>query len=590
MFSGPSQILLIDGNPRALAEIVAPLTGRGYRVTHRGDARGGLEEIYRKAPEMILVRRDLPDMDGIHFCSEIKNDIVLRHIPVIVLDPDGLLPDEIAAAESGAEDCLIGPVDTEELDVRIRQVFHVGSLGINYHPVSGLPGYSSAYRRIREVLERQSTFALCFLDIQGFRSFNRRFGYEKGDRILGATARLISRVLHSRQRCLDFFGHLSSDDFVLITEAEGVETLCSEIVEQFEWRMPELLGTLPREPDPQSLFGELPCRGGERHPESLSLSIAILTNEDGSLRHPAQAIEQGTELLAYARQERKSRWVRQKPKEKPAGFPWVSGPPELEKFSGQGAGGFRKGQLGRMTEQVKRFHEILRDHEIETFFQPIVYVESGELFGYEALLRGPRGTHFESPVMLFSMARRMDMERELDLLSLRKLREAAAGARMRGGTEKIFFNLCPESFFSPRFLEAWETVAGDLRPERMVLEVTRKRRIQEFSCFRASIQQLRTKGFQVAVDDARAGTLSLRTILELLPDYIKVDISITRNIHQDPARQRLFRQLHSFCKLRNVKLISEGVEQQKERDFLLENGAELAQGYYYSEPLQHSVM
>jgi EAL domain-containing protein (putative c-di-GMP-specific phosphodiesterase class I)/GGDEF domain-containing protein len=589
MFSGPSQVLLVDGNPRALAEIVAPLTGRGYRVTHRGDARGGLEEIHRKAPEMILVRRDLPDMDGVHFCSEIKNDIVLRHIPVIVLDPEGLLPDQIAAAESGAEDCLIGPVDMEELDARIHQVFHVGSLGINYHPVSGLPGHSSTYRRIREVLERQAPVALCFLDIQGFRRFNRRFGYEEGDRILSATARLISRVLHSRQRCLDFFGHLSSDDFVLITEEEGVEELCSEIVEQFEWRVPEWLGSLPREPDPQSLFRDIPSRGEEGLPERVFLSIAMLTNEDGSLRHPAQAIEQGTELLALARQERKSRWVRQKPKEKPSGFPWISGPAVREESSGRGAGTFPTWPIGKMTEQVRRFHEILRDQEIETFFQPIVYVESGELFGYEALLRGPRGTHFESPVMLFSMARRMDMERELDLLSLRKLREAAAGARMRGAG-KIFFNLCPESFFSPRFLEAWETVAGDLRPERVVLEVTRKRRIQEFSSFRASIQQLRNKGFQVALDDARAGTLSLRTILELLPDYIKIDISITRNIHQDLARQRLFRQLHSFCKLRNVKLISEGVEQQKERDFLLENGAELAQGFYYSHPLQQSVM
>ncbi len=581
MSSGPVQILLIDGTPDALMDIVAPLTGRGYRVTHRKDARGGLEEIYRKAPELLLIRRELPDMDGLHFCVELKNDLILRHIPVILLDADGLLESEIFAGESGAEDYLSGPLDMDELDGRIRQVFQMGTLGINYHPVTGLPSYNTVYRKIDEVLERKGPFAVCFMDIHSFRRYNQRFGYEKGDRILGATARLVSRVLQSRQRYLDFFGHLCSDDFVLITEADGVEDLCSDLVERFEWKMSDLCGSPGPDPDSQNLFQNIPNTQESLLEDRVFLSIAILTHKEGRPGHVAQMIEQGTDLLEHVKKERKSRWVRQKKDAETSGFQFQPGPVVLEETTGLLSGRFQKRPNGKLAQPVKQFHEIIRNHDIDMFFQPIVYLDSGDLFGYEALLRGPAGTHFESPVLLFGMARRLDMEADLDLLCLKELQAASRGIPE---TEKIFFNVSPESFFSPRFREAWESATEDLHPERMVLEVTRKRRIREFPGFRSAIEHFRKKGFQVAVDDAKAGTLSLRTILELLPDYIKIDISITRNIHENLSRQRIFHQFLSFCKRRKVKLISEGVERQQERDFLLENGAELAQGFYYSAP------
>jgi len=579
---GPAEILLIDGSPDARREIVAPLNGRGYRVTHRQDARSGLEEIYRRAPEMIVIRRDLPDMDGLHFCAELKNDIILRHVPVILLDAEGLLEDEIFAGESGAEDYLTGPLDLDELDGRIRHIFQMGTLGINYHPVSGLPGNNSAYRRIQETLDRESPFAICFMDLRGLRRFNEQFGYEQGDRILSDTARLVSRVLQSHQRCLDFFGHLSSNKFVLVTQPEGVENLCSEIVEQFEWKMPELFDSLRPKPDPQSLFAEgaVPLEGLR---ERVFLSVAILTREEKSPRHAARIIDQGMELLAHAKQEQKSRWVRQRTTPRAPVHPLAAGAVVLEESTGLLSGRYQKRPNGKLSAHVGMFREILSEQAIDMYFQPIVYVESGELFGYEALLRGPRDTHFESPVILFGMARRLDMEPELDLLCLKKL-HAAVAAQGNLGDPKIFFNLCPESFFSPRFQEAWDALAGELDPSRMVLEVTRKRRIREFSCFRSAIENYRKRGFQVAIDDAKAGTLSLRTILELVPDYVKIDISIIRNIHRDASRQKLFRQFHSFCRRRSVTLISEGVEQRRERDFLLENGAELAQGFFYALP------
>ena len=379
-------------------------------------------------------------------------------------------------------------------------------------------------------------------------------------------------------------GHLRADDFVLITDSESVEDLCSDIVEQFEWKLPDLCRFNGQEQE--NLLGNIPFQE-ESHPDRIFLSIAILTQEAGRPDHVALMIDQGTELLRHAKETNKSRWVKQKKNTQPSTLPFQSGPVVLEETKGLLSGGFQRRPNGSLSQQVKVFREIVQNHDIEMFFQPIVYLKSGEVFGYEALLRGPSGTHFESPVILFGMARKLDMEHELDLLCLQQLHKAGMDI---GETEKIFFNVSPESFFRPRFREACLRIAEDISPERIVLEVTRKRRIREFPSFRDSLEHFRRQGFQVAVDDTKAGTLSLRTILELLPDYIKIDISVTRNIHLDPSRQRLFWQFQSFAKRRNVRLISEGVEQEQERDFLLENGAELAQGFFFSTPLPLAVI
>ena len=578
MYPRLTQILLIDGDPRSFESIAAPLNGRGYKVEHTRTAREGLNTIYRNAPDLILVSRDLMDMDGLHFCSELKNDVVMRYIPIILLDPDPLLDTEISSREFGADDYLSKPVNVEELDGRIRQIFRLGTLGINSHPVTGLPGYNTVYRKIQETLYKEGPYAVVFMDIHGFRRFNQVYGYEKGDEILGATARLVSRILQSRQRYLDFFGHMGSDDFVLITDPDTVEELCSEIIERFEWSFPDISTPADQE------LGDFDSQGKTRDLlrfERIYLSLAILTQEAGRPIHVAQMIEKGMELLASAKKGHKSRWVKQEKNKKVKSLSLAGAPAVME---GKGTllnGGVHDKTNGRLSERIQRFRELIQAGSLELHFQPILYLDSEKTFGYEALLRGPSGSSLESPVILFSLARRLDLEQELDLICLNKLRELADGVPK---DKKIFFNVSPASFFNPRFRECFDKAREDLSGERMVLEVIRKRRIHEFQPFRESIGYFKKRGCQVAVDDVKAGTLSLRTILELLPDYIKADVSVIRNIHKEPSKQRLFQRYGSFCDKQNITLISEGVESELERDYLLEQGAKLGQGFFFSHP------
>ena len=579
MYPKNAHILLIDSDPAAQQDLTDPLIKNDYHVSHARGAREGMEKIYQSSPDVILLARRLPDMDGLLFCAELKNDLVLRHIPLILIDYEPLLEGELAARESGADDYLHKPVSIRELDGRIRQILRQGTMGFNCHPVTGLPGYDAVYRKIQETLEKGRPFAICFLDIHEFRHFNQRYGYARGDELLRKISRGVVEVLQAAGRYLDFFGHLGADDFVLVTDPDRAEGLCSQIVERFEQSIPDFY-----EPsDLENGYILTQNRNGEETSHKrIFLSIAVITHEAGRPGHVARIVEQGSELLALAKKEQRSLWVKER-RRSLTSLPSVTpegerpGPEEVRSKPVSGP----RPVTQALSEHFKRFREIVQAQSLQIHFQPIVHLDTGYTFGYEALVRGPLETYFESPVILFSLARKLDMELVLDLICLRKLQKVAGRIP---DSKKVFFNVSPSSFSNPMFREFCDRAAQDLVPERVVLEVTRKRRIREYPKFREAADYFKARGYNLAVDDARAGTLSLRTILELEPDYIKTDITVTRDIHNDTAKQRIFRQFRAFCNRQQIEIIPEGVESEQEKDYLRQNGARLGQGFLFSHP------
>jgi len=573
------RILLVEAEPERAGQLLEPLAGRGYKIRHACSAREGLERLYEDRPDLILLGRDLQDLEGLHFCAELKNDIVLRHIPVFFLDARGALDGELAAREAGVDDYLSHPVNIEVLDGRIQQIFLRGIIGVNRHPVTGLPGFNAVYRRIQETLERDSPFAICFLDIGRLRDFNRRYGYPRGDELLRMTAQLVVRALHGRGRHLDFFGHLGADDFVLITEPEDLQGLVEELLEGFDRASRRFY-------DPADLerghFLSVVRRGREVRCNLLFLSIAVITADVGRPLHVARIQEQAAELLAMAKKNQKSSWVRERRIDRDvaheaADAPFLSAGEDLVRQDVGGAVCSRR----NLEDRARFFRDILRERALQVFFQPIVYMDTGRVFGYEALLRGPVGTYFESPVTLFSMAREMELVLELDLLSLEKL--LGVVEKIPPGAQ-LFFNVNPESLFSPMFYELCQGARLDLAPKGLVLEVTRKTQILEFAKVREAALCYKGLGFQLALDDAQGGTLSLQTALELSPDYVKTDMSVTRDIDKNTDNQKVFRRFQSFCERHNMGIVAEGVESEEEKTYLVSNGASLAQGYLFAPP------
>lgn len=122
-------------------------------------------------------------------------------------------------------------------------------------------------------------------------------------------------------------------------------------------------------------------------------------------------------------------------------------------------------------------------------------------------------------------------------------------------------------------------------PERIVIEVTEHAAIVAYEGLQAVLAGLRGRGFRVAVDDAGAGYATFRYILRLLPDFIKLDMTLTRDIDSDPARQALASALIAFGRATGSAIIAEGIETPSEMEQLRRLGVTRGQGFHLGRPL-----
>src|SRR5262249_35097424 len=155
---------------------------------------------------------------------------------------------------------------------------------------------------------------------------------------------------------------------------------------------------------------------------------------------------------------------------------------------------------------------------VETYFQPIVHVNSGEVFGYEALTRGPRGSQFETPKVLFGFSDRLRISPMLDGVCRRR---AIRSARGLSAGQKLFVNSLPATLLDPGFVEGEAEVMrgeGFPRASDVVLEITERTGIEDFESFGRRLEAIRAVGFQVAIDDVGTGYSSLQTISEVRPE------------------------------------------------------------------------
>jgi EAL domain-containing protein (putative c-di-GMP-specific phosphodiesterase class I) len=133
---------------------------------------------------------------------------------------------------------------------------------------------------------------------------------------------------------------------------------------------------------------------------------------------------------------------------------------------------------------------------------------------------------------------------------------------------------------SPRFIQA----LGDADAERIVVEVTEHEAIEDYPRLRSAVDALRGLGVRLAIDDAGAGYASLRHILQLSPDFIKLDIALTRDIHEDPPQRALAAALVTFAREIGATITAEGVEVVEEAETLKDLGVELGQGFFLGRP------
>ncbi len=228
-------------------------------------------------------------------------------------------------------------------------------------------------------------------------------------------------------------------------------------------------------------------------------------------------------------------------------------------------------------ERASRIRSVLAGTtDLRMVFQPISELATGRVNGLEALARFD-GAANGGPQHWFAEAQTVGLRLELEMLAV----SAALAEFDRAPTDAyLSLNVSPETVASPSLFDSMNGVDW----ERIVLEITEHAPVEDYAELGTALDEVRRRGARLAVDDAGAGFASLQHILQLKPDYIKLDISLTRGVDTEPGKNALAQALIAFAPQVGATIIAEGVETAAQLEALRRLGVRHGQGFFLARP------
>ncbi|TMM42003.1 sensor domain-containing phosphodiesterase [Colwellia ponticola] len=220
---------------------------------------------------------------------------------------------------------------------------------------------------------------------------------------------------------------------------------------------------------------------------------------------------------------------------------------------------------------------MLEPNKIEIHYQPVYSLITNQVTGFESLSRFV-STPYITPDVWFNEASQVGLGEELEMMAINN------AIKGMGDFQKdlyISINTSPEYILSG----AVAKILSGIDTRRIVLEITEHSPISSYADFREALKPLREQGVRLAIDDAGAGYSSFKHILELEADIIKLDISLTQNIHRDRKKFLLAKALCGFAKAIDCIIIAEGIETAEELNALKELNVDKVQGYLLGRPM-----
>ncbi len=228
---------------------------------------------------------------------------------------------------------------------------------------------------------------------------------------------------------------------------------------------------------------------------------------------------------------------------------------------------------------------VIEHRQLSAVFQPILDTRSGDIIGYEGLIRGPVDGPLHSPMNLFQVANANNLTFEVERLCLRVILERFAELTLPG---KLFLNVGPEILVT---LESrHENILAylgeiGLSASQIVFELTEGDCPVNYDVLCKSMASYRKMGFAIALDDLGEGFSSLRRWAELRPNFIKIDKYFIQGVHKDPLKQQFVRAIDEIAQKSRAIVIAEGIETERELQCIRDIGIACGQGYFIARPM-----
>lgn len=302
----PQRILAVDDEPDILRLTQFLLESWGYEVTTAASGKEAISRAHDETPDLILMDVNMEEMNGFEACEVLKHDFATSIIPIIMLTSQDQVHNKTTGLAKGADDYVIKTVDPLELQARIEMVIRRTQEQSGANPLTRLPGNLAIEREIKKRLSSGDAFSVCYCDLDNFKAYNDKYGYEAGDRVIGHTAKLLMKSVRETGDGGDFLGHIGGDDFVMVTTPEHDNDICKAVVERFDATIPDFYD----EDDRNRKGIQIENRSGrlEDFP-IMSITVAVVSGSRVDFESTHVIAERAAELKKYLKRFRGSNFL-----------------------------------------------------------------------------------------------------------------------------------------------------------------------------------------------------------------------------------------------------------------------------------------
>lgn len=524
--------------------------GLSYRLATSGEEALALVQSFE--PDLILLDLLLPGMDGFEVVTRLKKMPEMMAVPVILVTALTDKASRMAGLRAGAEDFVTKPLDPQELGVRMGNLLRLKRLHdylkahnrtlAHYDSLTGLPNRALFNDRLVHDLTAAARtgeeVGLLILDVQNLKRVNDSFGLSAGDQLLKMVT---DRMLHCTDNA-DMVARLTGGEFAVILRRPQV----ADEMRRMGGLFLESLGR-PFAMGDQEIFVTLGM-GGSRFPHEAA--------DSQELQRKAGV------ALTQAKRVRRN---------------------HLEFYTT----GMDDQERTRLSLE-SLLHHALERGELKVFYQPKIDCATGRIVGSEALLRW-----FSPELGLVSPARFIPVAEETELIipiGQWVLQEACRQTRLwheEGLVLQVAVNLSVRQFLQRGLCQTVrETVReSGLDPTFLELEITESCAIGDVDYSINLIKDLRQIGISCALDDFGTGYSSLNHLKKLPINTLKLDQSFLRNVPHEPSDTRIVSTVMAMAHDLVLKVVAEGVEENRQSNFLCQHGCDYLQGFYFSKPL-----
>ncbi len=295
-----AKILLADDSHAIRFLVSEILTNAGFTVVQAEDGQEAIDKTYKENPDLLILDYEMPKKTGFEVVKEVRSRTGYLHTPIIIFTAVTDKSTKLEGLGLDIDDYLTKPADEDEIVARVKLLLKRSQQRMDSNPLTHLPGNPSIQARVEREIASDNPFAVLYCDLNNFKSFNDKYGFEAGDRILKTTAEII--VDAARQDPTAFVGHIGGDDFIVVCKFDKAEIIAQEITQQMDKTAPSFYSP---EDQAQGYMISTNRKGEKEKFSFLGIGIGIVHNTKRKLTSFAMVSNIGSELKCLAKQHDK---------------------------------------------------------------------------------------------------------------------------------------------------------------------------------------------------------------------------------------------------------------------------------------------